>query len=62
MEKITQQCLIIMQSGQKIGHIDICADGSIETSGTIGENTYTNFTDLIKGLQGFNINLDDILF
>ena len=44
-----------------LGYIEI-KDGKITTSGIIGENTYDNFVELIKGLQGFNIQIDDFYF
>jgi hypothetical protein len=37
-------------------------DNKFITSGFIGENSYNNFIELLKGLQGFNINIDDLYF
>ena len=34
-------------------------DGKITTSGIIGDNQYDNFVELIKGLQGFDIKIDE---
>ena len=44
-----------------MGYIDI-RDGKIVTSGIIGENEYDNFVELIRGLQGFDIKIDDFYF
>ena len=48
----------IRQNGIRIGDIEI-VDGKITTSGFIGDNQYDNFVELIKGLQGFDIKIDD---
>ena len=48
----------IRQRGEVMGYIEI-EQGKIVTTGQIGENTYENFVDLIKGLQGFDISIDD---
>ena len=48
----------IRQNGIRIGDIEI-VDGKITTSGIIGDNQYDNFVELIKGLQGFDIKIDD---
>ena len=48
----------IRRNGKRIGDIEI-VDGKITTSGIIGDNHYDNFIDLIKGLQGFNIKIDE---
>lgn len=50
--------LSIRQNGKKIGDIEII-DGKITTSGIIGDNQYDNFVELIKGLQGFDIKIDE---
>ena len=34
-------------------------DGKLVTDGFVGENTYDNFVELIKGLQGFDIKIDN---
>ena len=48
----------IRQNGEKIGDVEI-VEGKITTSGIIGDNQYDNFVELIKGLQGFDIQIDD---
>ena len=48
----------IRQNGKKIGDIEI-VDGKITTSGIIGNNHYDNLIELIKGLQGFDIKIDE---
>ena len=48
----------IRQNGEKLGDIEI-VEGKITTSGIIGYNQYDNFVELIKGLQGFDIKIDD---
>jgi hypothetical protein len=57
MEK-NQHLLSIRAKGQHLGDIEI-EDGKLVTSGVIGENSYDNFVELIKGLQGFDIRVDD---
>lgn len=37
-------------------------DGIFFTDGFIGENTYNGFKELLEGLQGHGINIDDIFF
>jgi hypothetical protein len=49
----------IRQNGERIGDIEIVDGGKITTSGIIGDNQYDNFVELIKGLQGFDIKIDD---
>ncbi len=53
-----QHLMSIRSNGQELGHIEI-QDGKIVTDGIIGENTYENFVELIKGLQGFDIKIDN---
>jgi hypothetical protein len=53
-----QHLFSIRKNGELLGHIEI-KDGKIVTEGIIGENTYNNFVELIKGLQGFNIEIDN---
>ena len=49
----------IRQNGERIGNIEIL-DGKLTTTGFIGDyNQYDNFVELIKGLQGFNIKIDE---
>lgn len=65
MEKLNlnkdQHLLSIMKNGQELGHIEIL-DVKIITSGLIGENTYENFVELIRGLQGHDIAIDNFFF
>jgi len=53
-----QNIFSIRKDGQVLGYID-SKDGKIVTSGQIGENTYDSLTDLIKGLYGFDIAIDN---
>ena len=53
-----QHLMSIRQNGKKIGDIEI-VDGKIKTNGFIGDNQYENFVELIKGLQGFDIKIDE---
>lgn len=55
---INQLLFTIRQDNKEIGSIEVL-DGEIVTSGMIGENTYNDFVELIKGLQGFDIRIDD---
>lgn len=56
-----QHLMSIRKNGECLGHIEI-EDGKIVTSGFIGNNTFDNFVDLIRGLQGFDIHIDDFFF
>jgi hypothetical protein len=56
--QIDQHLMSIRQNSIRIGDIEIL-DGKITTSGIIGDNQYNNFVELIKGLQGFNIKIDE---
>lgn len=56
-----QHLMSIRIGGECVGHIEI-EDGKIVTNGDIGENTYENFVDLIHGLQGHGIKIDDFFF
>lgn len=56
-----QHLLSIRSGGREMGDIEI-SDGKIVTSGYIGENAYDNFVELIHGLQGFDIKIDDFFF
>lgn len=57
--KHNQFLLSIRLNGKELlGYIE-AKDGKLVTSGQIGENAYDNFVDLIRGLQGFNIKIDD---
>lgn len=53
-----QHLMSIRKNGERIGDIEI-VDGKITTSGIIGDNQYDNFVELIKGLQGFDIKIDE---
>ena len=53
-----QHLMSIRQNGERIGHIEI-VDRKIRTTGVIGYNQYDNFVELIKGLQGFDIKIDE---
>ena len=56
-----QHLMSIRKDGECIGHVEI-EDGEIVTNGMIGENTYSNFVDLIYGLQGHDISIDNFFF
>jgi hypothetical protein len=56
-----QHLMSIRVNGQEMGHIEI-ENEKIITNGFIGENTYENFVELIYGLQGFDIKIDDFFF
>lgn len=56
-----QPLMSIRSKGQEIGYVEI-EDGKIVTSGRIGDNKYDNFVQLIHGLQGFDIKIDDFYF
>jgi len=53
-----QNLFSIRKNGEVLGYIEI-KDSKIVTEGLIGENTYNNFVELIKGLQGFDIEIDN---
>ncbi len=56
-----QHLMSIRVNGKCIGHVEI-EGGKIITNGIVGKNTYENFVDLIYGLQGFGISVDDFYF
>ncbi len=56
-----QHLMSIRSNGKEMGHVEI-EGGKIVTYGYIGENTYENFVELIRGLQGFDIKIDDFFF
>jgi hypothetical protein len=56
-----QHLLSIRSKGQELGHVEI-ENGKLVTNGYVGENEYENFVELIKGLQGFDIKIDDFYF
>jgi len=53
-----QNLFYIRKNGEVLGYIEV-KNGKIVTDGMIGENTYNNFVELIKGLQGFDIEIDN---
>ena len=56
--EMDQHLMSIRQKGKRIGDIEI-VDGKITTTGFIGDNQYDNFVELIMGLQGFDIKIDE---
>jgi len=56
-----QHLLSIRQNNEVIGHVEI-ENGKIFTMGRIGYNKYSSFIELIQGLQGFEISIDDLYF
>jgi len=56
-----QHLMSIRVNHQEIGHVEI-ENGKIVTNGFIGNNTFENFVDLIYGLQGYGIKIDDFFF
>ena len=56
--QIDQHLMSIRQNGKRIGDIEVL-DGKITTTGVIGDNQYDNFVELIMGLQGFDIKIDE---
>ena len=57
-----QHLMSIRVKGCKIGDIEIVG-GKLTTFGEIGEgNTYDNFVELIKDLQGFGISIDNFYY
>lgn len=51
------QILMSILSDGRVAYIEI-KNGIIVTNGFVGENKYENFVELIKGLQGFDIKID----
>jgi len=58
---IDQHLMSIIKNGETLGHVEV-ENEKIVTSGIIGENTYNNFVELIYGLQGFDILIDNFFF
>ncbi len=56
-----QHLMSIRVKGVEMGGVEI-TNGKITTYGLIGENTYNNFVELIHGLQGFDIAIDNFYF
>jgi hypothetical protein len=52
----------IIQNGIKLCDIYTDHEGLIITEGLVGDNQYNNFVELIKGLQGFDIAIDQFYF
>lgn len=59
--KKDQHLMSIRSNRKEMGDIEI-ENGKIVTSGYIGNNEYNNFVELIYGLQGFDIKIDDFFF
>ena len=55
---VNQNLFSIRKNGECIGHIETI-NNILHTSGQIGDNQYINFVELIKGLQGFDIEIDN---
>jgi hypothetical protein len=55
---VDQNLMAIRLKNGEIAYIGI-KDGKLVTSGFVGNNTYDNFVELIKGLQGFDIAIDN---
>jgi hypothetical protein len=53
-----QNLFSIRKDGEVLGYIEM-KDNKIVTEGIIGENTYDNWVDLIKGLWGYGISIDN---
>jgi len=53
-----QPIFSIRKDGEILGYIE-SQDGELVTSGTIGENKYNSLIELVKGLQGFGISIDN---
>lgn len=53
-----QNLLSIRKDGEVLGYIE-AKEGKIVTNGAIGENSYNNFVELIKGLWGHGISIDN---
>ena len=51
------QNLMSIRSDGRVAYIE-ANGGKIVTNGFVGENEYENFVELIKGLQGFDIKID----
>ena len=54
--------LSIRKNGECLGYIETDDQLNLVTSGQIGENIYPNFVELIKGLQGFDIHIDNFFW
>lgn len=56
-----QNIFSIRKNGECLGYIE-SKEGKIITSGYIGENEYDSLIDLIRALQGFDINIDNFYY
>lgn len=56
-----QHLMSIRPKIQGVSHIEI-VDGKITTSGWVGDCVYDNFVELIRGLQGHGLKIDDFYF
>jgi hypothetical protein len=53
-----QHLMSIRKDGREIGSIE-AKGGKLVTSGEIGDNEYANFVEMIKGLWGHGIHIDN---
>jgi hypothetical protein len=60
MKELEKDQLIfsIRKNGEVLGYIE-SQNGKFVTSGMIGENEYETLTELIRGLYGFGIEIDN---
>lgn len=58
LELNKDQVLMSIRRNGEVSYIE-AKDGKIVTSGFVGDNTYDNFVELIKGLQGYDIEIDN---
>ena len=56
-----QHLMSVRINGNIKGHVEI-KNGKIVTNGYIGEKVYNNFVELIHGLQGYGISIDNFYF
>lgn len=52
------QVLMSIRKDGQVSYIET-KDGKLTTDGWVGEAEYDNFVELIKGLQGHGITIDD---
>jgi hypothetical protein len=53
-----QPIFSIRKNGEVLGYIE-SKNGKFVTEGIIGENEYETLTDLIRGLYGYGIEIDN---
>jgi hypothetical protein len=53
-----QNIFSIIKNGEVLGYIE-SKNGKFITEGVIGENEYETLTELIRGLYGFGIEIDN---